>query len=102
LHFLDEKSSTCTGICEASYYNSLSRSKIYVSVFAYGNRWVLLDRNYIWERIMSWADMQELMETYKNQGKLHRRFAFQILLDILHYFSNQPTLVDVTIPQGAP
>lgn len=42
--------------------------------------------------------MQELMETYKSQGKLHRRYAFQILLDILQYFSSQPTLVDVTIP----
>ena len=38
------------------------------------------------------------MEIYKNQGKLHRRFAFQILLDILQYFSSQPSLVDISIP----
>ena len=40
------------------------------------------------------------MECYKGQGKLHRRYAFQILLEILQYFSNQPTLVDVTVPDG--
>jgi serine/threonine-protein phosphatase 5 len=40
------------------------------------------------------------MECYKGQGKLHRRYAFQILLDILQYFCSQPTLVDVTIPHG--
>ena len=38
------------------------------------------------------------MEIYKNQGKLHRRFAFQILLEILQYFSSQPSLVDISIP----
>jgi serine/threonine-protein phosphatase 5 len=43
---------------------------------------------------------QDLLETYKGQGKLHRRYAFQILLDILQYFTSQPTLVDVTIPHG--
>jgi hypothetical protein len=45
---------------------------------------------------------QDLLETYKGQGKLHRRYAFQILLDILQYFTSQPTLVDVTIPHGTP
>jgi len=44
--------------------------------------------------------MLNLMETYKNQGKLHRRFAFQMLLDILQYFSAAPTLIDVSIPKG--
>jgi len=42
--------------------------------------------------------MKDLMECYKSQGQLHRRYAFQILLEILQYFSNQPTLVDVTVP----
>ena len=32
------------------------------------------------------AFMKTLMETYKKQGTLHRKFAFQILLDILKYF----------------
>ena len=38
------------------------------------------------------------MESYKKQGKLHRKFAFQMLLDILQYFSSCPTLGEVTIP----
>lgn len=41
--------------------------------------------------------MKELMELYKNQGKLHRRYAYQILLDIKNFFMTQPSLVDVTI-----
>merc|ERR1719391_1767529 len=41
------------------------------------------------------------METYKKQGTLHRKFAFQILLDILKYFSSQPSLVEVAIPDGS-
>ena len=40
------------------------------------------------------------MECYKNQGKLHRRFAFQILLEILQFFSTQPSLVDISVPDG--
>ena len=32
------------------------------------------------------AFMKTLMETYKKQGTLHRKFAFQILLEILKYF----------------
>ena len=35
---------------------------------------------------VTFAFMKELMETYKKQGTLHRKFAFQILLDILKYF----------------
>ena len=38
------------------------------------------------------------MECYKKQGKLHRKFAFQMLLEILQYFTTCPTLVDVNIP----
>jgi len=43
--------------------------------------------------------MKDLMECFKKQGKLHRKFAFQILLDILQYFQSCPTLMDVTIPE---
>jgi serine/threonine-protein phosphatase 5 len=42
--------------------------------------------------------MKDLIECYKTQGKLHRRYAFQILLEILEFFSTQPSLVDVTVP----
>ncbi|XP_030763493.1 serine/threonine-protein phosphatase 5 [Sitophilus oryzae] len=40
--------------------------------------------------------MKELMESYKNQGRLHRKYAYKILLDIKNYFMAQPTLIDVT------
>ena len=40
------------------------------------------------------------MECYKKQGKLHRKYAFQILLEILQYFASQPTLVDINVPLG--
>eukprot|EP00270_Netrium_digitus_P000145 TRINITY_DN10163_c0_g1_i1.p1 TRINITY_DN10163_c0_g1~~TRINITY_DN10163_c0_g1_i1.p1 ORF type:complete len:491 (-),score=96.34 TRINITY_DN10163_c0_g1_i1:178-1650(-) len=41
---------------------------------------------------------KKLMEDFRNQKKLHRKYAFQILLQIRDYFKSQPTLVDVTIP----
>lgn len=41
--------------------------------------------------------MKELMELYKSCGKLHRKYAFKILLDIKAYFMEQPSLVDVPI-----
>ncbi|XP_077301275.1 protein phosphatase D3 [Arctopsyche grandis] len=42
--------------------------------------------------------IKDLMETYKNQKKLHRKYAYKILLDIKSYFETQPSLVHVTIP----
>ncbi len=44
--------------------------------------------------------MQQLMEHYKAQKKLHRRYAFQMLVDVKRYFESQPTLVDVPVPDG--
>ena len=44
--------------------------------------------------------MKSLMETYKNQGKLHRRYAFQMLLDVLQYFSSAPPMVEVNFDAG--
>lgn len=38
-----------------------------------------------------------LMKTYKQQGKLHRKYAYKILFDVKDYFMQQPSLVDVTI-----
>ncbi|CAH1995895.1 unnamed protein product [Acanthoscelides obtectus] len=40
--------------------------------------------------------MKELMELYKNQGKLHRKYAYKILLDIKAYFMKKPSLIDIT------
>ncbi|KAJ8942324.1 hypothetical protein NQ318_005316 [Aromia moschata] len=41
--------------------------------------------------------MKDLMELYKNQGKLHRKYAYKILLDIKAFFMKQPSIIDVTI-----
>ncbi|XP_026468472.1 serine/threonine-protein phosphatase 5-like [Ctenocephalides felis] len=42
--------------------------------------------------------MMDLMETYKKQQKLHRKYAYKILVDVKTYLMTQPSLVDVTIP----
>lgn len=39
----------------------------------------------------------DLMECYKNQGKLHKKFAYKILLDVKNLLMNQPSLIDVPI-----
>ncbi|CAK8676635.1 serine/threonine-protein phosphatase 5-like [Clavelina lepadiformis] len=41
--------------------------------------------------------MKELIETFKNQKKLHKRYAYQILLEVKKIFFNLPSLVDVTL-----
>ena len=40
------------------------------------------------------------METFKRQGQLHRRYAFQILLDVLQYFSKINSMVEVNFAAG--
>ncbi|XP_064599585.1 serine/threonine-protein phosphatase 5-like [Liolophura sinensis] len=42
--------------------------------------------------------MTQLMLTFKDQKKLHRKYAYQILLQAKEIFSSQPSLVDITIP----
>lgn len=37
------------------------------------------------------------MEYYKNQGKLHRKYAYKILLDVKKLLMAQPSLVDIKI-----
>jgi serine/threonine-protein phosphatase 5 len=36
--------------------------------------------------------MEKLLQHYKDRQLLHRRYAFQILVDIRQYFMSQPTL----------
>lgn len=43
--------------------------------------------------------MKELMECYKQMGKLHRKYAYKILLDAKEYFKKQPSLVDIIVPE---
>nr|BAN20786.1 protein phosphatase-5 [Riptortus pedestris] len=41
--------------------------------------------------------IKDLLATYKQQGKLHRKYAYKILFDVKSYFMEQPSLIDVTI-----
>lgn len=45
--------------------------------------------------------MEALMECYKNQKKLHRKYAYKMLLDIKQWFMAQPSLVDITVPNDS-
>ncbi|XP_034238225.1 serine/threonine-protein phosphatase 5-like isoform X1 [Thrips palmi] len=45
--------------------------------------------------------MKELMDTYKKQGKLHRKYAYKILFDVKQMFTKQPTLIEVPIPDDS-
>ena len=41
--------------------------------------------------------VDQLLEHYREQKLLHRRYAFQILLDARNYFMSQPSLVNITV-----
>ncbi|KAL1110136.1 hypothetical protein AAG570_008213, partial [Ranatra chinensis] len=43
--------------------------------------------------------VQDLMKTYKSQGKLHRKYAYKILLDVKQLFASMPSLVQVKIKE---
>lgn len=45
--------------------------------------------------------MEELIQHYTEQKKLHRRYAYKILLDIKAYLKSLPSLVDINIPDDA-
>lgn len=42
--------------------------------------------------------MQDLIQWYKSEKKLHQKYAYKILLDVKKLFMEQPSLVDITIP----
>ncbi|XP_045453104.1 serine/threonine-protein phosphatase 5 [Melitaea cinxia] len=42
--------------------------------------------------------IKDLMEYYKAQKKLHKKYAYKILLDVKAYFQKQPSLVDIKVP----
>jgi len=50
------------------------------------------------DRLPTEEFMTELLEWFKRQKVLHRKYAYKILLEIKQYFTEQPTLIDVTIP----
>ncbi|OUC43676.1 tetratricopeptide repeat protein [Trichinella nativa] len=43
--------------------------------------------------------LEKLKETFKNQKRLHKKFAFNILIEIRKFFLEEPTLVDITVPK---
>ncbi|GIY22287.1 hypothetical protein CDAR_374931 [Caerostris darwini] len=43
--------------------------------------------------------MKSLMETYREGKKLHRKYAYQILLNVKALFERSPTMVEVIIPE---
>ncbi|CAG0913741.1 unnamed protein product [Notodromas monacha] len=50
------------------------------------------------DKLVTKEFLVDLLETFKRREKLHRKYAYQILLDIKAYFEKQPSLVSVNIP----
>ncbi|KJH52164.1 putative S-(hydroxymethyl)glutathione dehydrogenase/class III alcohol dehydrogenase [Dictyocaulus viviparus] len=48
--------------------------------------------------VISVEFVNEMIATFKKQGKLHKKYAFKILLDIYTFLKDQPTLVEVDVP----
>ncbi|KAK3093281.1 hypothetical protein FSP39_013620 [Pinctada imbricata] len=42
--------------------------------------------------------VKDLMQTFKDQKKLHRKYAYEVLLIVKKVFEGQPSLVDITVP----
>jgi serine/threonine-protein phosphatase 5 len=42
--------------------------------------------------------VKKMMDDFKNQRSVHKRYAFQILLQTRELLLSSPTLVDITIP----
>ncbi|XP_071507898.1 serine/threonine-protein phosphatase 5-like [Diadema antillarum] len=45
--------------------------------------------------------MVQLLDHFKNQKILHRRYAYTILMQILEVFKKLPSLCDITVPEGS-
>jgi serine/threonine-protein phosphatase 5 len=39
-----------------------------------------------------------MLEAFKNQKLIHKKYAFQIILAAKRYFDEQPTVVDIVLP----
>lgn len=44
--------------------------------------------------------VNQLIERFKEQKRLHRRYVYRILLEIIKLLQSLPTLVDIDIPEG--
>jgi serine/threonine-protein phosphatase 5 len=45
--------------------------------------------------------VEALLEDMKAQKKLHRKYACQIMLAVKKIFENDPTIVDIPVPEGS-
>ncbi|XP_043272772.1 serine/threonine-protein phosphatase 5 [Venturia canescens] len=43
--------------------------------------------------------MKDLLQWYEDQQKLHRKYAYKILLDVKTWFMAQPSLVNIEVPE---
>ncbi|KAH7642321.1 serine/threonine-protein phosphatase 5 [Dermatophagoides farinae] len=44
--------------------------------------------------------VEELLDTFKEEKRLHRKYAYKLILDARELFSKSKTLVDIEIPKG--
>ncbi|XP_076463656.1 serine/threonine-protein phosphatase 5-like [Babylonia areolata] len=44
--------------------------------------------------------VKDLMQTFKDQKGLHKKYAYKILLDVKNYFQSQPSLVRIDVKDG--
>src|SRR5690554_389483 len=45
--------------------------------------------------------VQDMIERFKSGKKLHRKYAYQIVLEATKIFKDEPTMPEVEIPKGA-
>jgi serine/threonine-protein phosphatase 5 len=44
--------------------------------------------------------VKALMDDFKNQKKIHKKYLYQMLIQFVKLMKAQPTLVDITIPES--
>lgn len=62
-----------------------------------------VDNSYAGPRLegpVSLEFVKELIDHFKNQKNLHKKYLYQILLDIIQLLSSLPTLIEIDVPNG--
>lgn len=44
--------------------------------------------------------VEELIERFKEQKKIHKKFAYKILIEVKKTFEKQPSMVEITVPEN--
>jgi len=52
------------------------------------------------EKEMTQEFIDDMIERFKNGKKIHKKYAFQIILKAKEIFYDEPTMPEVTIPDG--